>query len=185
MPLNELEMLVARCGHHVVALGHATALCRDLGFSSRVLVGLEPCAEERWVEIAAEAADLTIGVRDADRSVRWLGQPEHVGEDTMAWTLPERGAQPIFWLELANETRRVRVRMADAALALISAHGWREAIDDKVAEPVLWVPDLLEGIAEVLTGIAPTSNGDNRWPHDRQLRSRRALEHIRTALSRA
>ena len=59
MPLNELEMLVARYGHHVV---------------------------------------------------RWLGQPERSGEDTMAWTLLDRGAQPIFCLAIANETRRVRVR---------------------------------------------------------------------------
>ncbi|HEX5179685.1 MAG TPA: hypothetical protein VFW04_10160 [Gemmatimonadaceae bacterium] len=182
MPLNELEILVARCGHDVVAFGLATTLCRNLGFSCRLLVGLEPRAEEQWVEIAAGSADLTIGIRDPDRSVRWLGQPERLSEDTLAWTLPDRGAQPVSWLEIASETRRVRVRLADAALALLSQHGWREAIDDSVAEPVLWVADLLEGIAELLTGIAPTSNGSNRWPHDRQLRSSRALDSIRTVL---
>lgn len=132
---------------------HASGGYRNLGFSSRLLVGLEPSAVQQWVEIAAGSADLTIGVRDADRSVRWLGQPERVSEDTMAWTLPDRGAQPVSWLEIASETRRVRVRLADAALALFAEHGWGEAIDDSVAEPVLWVADLLEGIAEVLTGI--------------------------------
>jgi hypothetical protein len=106
-----------------------------------------------------------------------------VSEDTLAWTLPERRAQPVYWLELANDARRVRVRLADAALALISAHGWREALDDSAAEPVVWVADLLEGITKVLTGITPTSNRDNRWPHDRQLRSRRALDGIRSVLS--
>ena len=72
MPLNELEILVARCGHDVVAFGLATTLCRNLGFSCRLLVGLEPRAEEQWVEIAAGSADLTIGIRDADRSVLTL-----------------------------------------------------------------------------------------------------------------
>ena len=183
MSLRELEDLVARRGHDVVAFGHATALCRNFGVSARLLVGLEPCVGERWVEIAAAAADLTIGIRDADHSVLWLGEPERVSEDTLSWTLPERGAQPVLWLEISNETQRVRVRLADVALALISAHGWRSAVDDTVAEPVLWVADLVEGLEEALTGIPSTSNRDNRWPHDRQIRSRHALDHIQQVLS--
>lgn len=181
--LDEIQSLVAQRGSNAVTLGRALALCDALGATSRLLVGIETRSGERWVEIAGGTPDLTIGIRRSDRSMCWLGEPTRVSDETLAWALIERDARPVLWLEISDARHSVRVRLADAGLALISAHGWRDGVEDSVAEPVLWVADLLEGVAQVLTDMSPTPNSENRYPLDRQLRSRRALDLMRPILS--
>ena len=179
---DSLSRLVADSGADLVVLSRALEIIRELHLSGRLLVELRRVPDSEWLEISDASADQTIGVRSADHTVRWLGEPTRVSPDTLAWPLPASQQRTVLWLEVANSSRVARVEMADPAWAILADHDWRWDATETTAEAALWVADFLDVIAQVLTGAPPLERESTRSPIERRMLARHALVAIQRSV---